>query len=360
MGAIIKRELKSFMKNPVYWVGLLLVIAGVFGQLKPYLSIRYLKSDGEIHRTDGDLLTQLTDGDVGEGIIPAPEEKRRENFEEWLSHSLTEDAGIASEEAAVIMKEVRKREIGEACRYLEETCGYFGAKHMYDDAFCYYQGSFEEVNAYLDEKLGERRYSWYFARKFADFGGLYLCFFASVLLAFLFMQDTRRSMYELLHTKPVRASEYVLGKVGGGFLAMAAAAGILDLVFYALCLWYHAGEAGIIVNPLDFLLATCMYILPNMLMIVCVYALIAVVFKNPLPAFPLLMLYIVYSNMGSRNAEGMYGYYGRPLAIMVRFVGRFFEADPPPIAAASQIGLLGASAAICFVVTAVWKRRRVY
>ena len=67
----------------------------------------------------------------------------------------------------------------------------------------------------------------------------------------------------------------------------------------------------------DFLVASCFYILPNMLMIVSVYSLISLLFKSPLPAVPFLFLYIVYS-MGSRNAEGIYGYYGRPLAIMVR------------------------------------------
>ncbi len=83
----------------------------------------------------------------------------------------------------------------------------------------------------------------------------------------------------------------------------------------------------------DFLLATCLYILPNMLMIVSVYSLVSLLCKSPLPAVPLLLLYIVYSNMGSRNAEGIYGYDGRPLAIMVRFPGGFFDTSPPPMAA---------------------------
>ena len=43
-------------------------------------------------------------------------------------------------------------------------------------------------------------------------------FFSAVMLAFLFWQDTRKTTYELLHTKPVSSWQYILGKVAGGFL----------------------------------------------------------------------------------------------------------------------------------------------
>lgn len=49
------------------------------------------------------------------------------------------------------------------------------------------------------------------------------------------------------------------------------------------------------VHLADFLLATCFYSLPNMLMIVSVYSLISLLFKSPLPTVPLLLLYMVYS-----------------------------------------------------------------
>ena len=39
------------------------------------------------------------------------------------------------------------------------------------------------------------------------------------------------------------------------------------------------------------------YIIPNLLMICCVYTITAVIFKNPLPAAPILFLHIIYSNM---------------------------------------------------------------
>lgn len=175
----------------------------------------------------------------------------------------------------------------------------------------------------------------------------------------LFMQDTRRNTYELLHTKPVSAGKYLSGKVGGGFTVCLIILAILNLIFFGLCL-VSAGDSGFTVRLSDFLLATCLYILPNMLMIVSVYSLVSLLCKSPLPAVPLLLLYIVYSNMGSRNAEGIYGYDGRPLAIMVRFPGGFFDTSPPPMALLNQSSLILAAVCIIFLAVQIWKRRRVY
>ena len=96
-----------------------------------------------------------------------------------------------------------------------------------------------------------------------------------------------------------------------------------------------------------------------MLMIVCVYTITSLLFKNPLPAVPVLFLYMIYSNMGSRNAEGVYGYYGRPLAIMVRFPGMFFDTAPPPMALVNQCCLVIVSAAVILIGIQLWRRRRI-
>ena len=172
------------------------------------------------------------------------------------------------------------------------------------------------MNAYLDKKLETKTFSFYYSRKFADFTGLFMGFFATILLSVLFLQDTRKHTYELLHTKPISAGKYVLGKVSAGFAVCLLVLAILNVLFCLLCFVYTK-DSGFEVRLWDFLVSTVLYIVPNMLMIVCVYTLISLLFKNPLPGVPLLILYMVYSNMGGRNAEGVYGYWGRPLAIMV-------------------------------------------
>lgn len=336
--------------------GLLIVALDVFQTLEPYIHIRYV-SPGQEPVQNSNLPEAVHDGDIYEGYVPSNEEQRRESWEAYIRDSLMENFEMSGEEAAAVLKQTADMDIETACRLLETKYHYFGAIYTYED-LAYHQGTAEEINSYIEEQLEAHPFSYYFSRKFADFAGLFLAFFAAVLLAALYYQDTRKNTYELLHTKPVGAAAYTAGKAAGGFGVCLTALAILCLVFWAACLVCTKGT-GFEVRLRDFIGAACLYILPNLLMIVCVYGLVSLLFKNPLPAVPLLILYMVYSNMGSRNAEGVYGYYGRPLAIMVRFPGRFFDTAPPPLALLNQSFLIAASAVLLLLTARLWKRRRI-
>lgn len=354
MKAIIRREILNYLKRPLFWIAIVVVIFGVFQQLSPYLNIHYITSEEELKNDDPETVLE---GEIFEGYIPLSEEEHRRLWEKTIRENLLAEFGMDEGEISDVIQEMSGMDIKEACRYLEEQYGYYGTNYTWEDT-AYGKGTMEEINSYIGEKLDEHSFSYYFSRKFADFSGLFMGFTATVLLAVLFMQDMRKNTYELLHTKPISATQYVIGKVAGGFLICLMILGILNLVFWAACLICTSGN-GFEIRLTDFLLATCIYILPNMLMVVCVYIITALLFKNPLPAVPLLVLYMIYSNMGSKNAEGVYGYYGRPLAAMVRFPGMFFDVTPPPLALVNQICLLFASAAIILIGIQVWRRQRI-
>lgn len=353
MSVIMRREIKNFLKRPLFWVGVFIVVLGVFQDVRPYLGISYVSSDKEISLNTP---STIDDADITDGYIPTNEEDRRKMWEEGIQKNLVSEFEMGQEEAEAVIEEMKGMDIQEACEYLETKYHYYNATYAYEDTELH-QGTAEEINSYIEDKLESHRFSYYFSRKFADFSGLYMGFFAAVMLAALFWQDTRKNTYELLHTKPVRAGQYVLGKAAGGFWVCLIVLAILNLIFWAACCIFTKGS-GFEVNLFDFLVATGLYILPNMLMIVCVYCLISLLFKNPLPAVPLLILYMVYSNTGSRNAEGVYGYYGRPLAIMVRFPGRFFDTAEPPMVLLNQSFLILAAIVIILICIQLWKRRR--
>lgn len=356
MKAIIRREVLNYLKRPLFWIAVVVMLLGVFQELNPYLGIHYITSEEELKN---DAPEAVREGEIFEGYIPASEEKHRELWEQAIQESLITDLSMNKEEASNVIREMSGMEIEEACNYLDKEYeyGYYHAYYTWEDT-TYYKGTADETNSYIKSKLEEHPFSYYFSRKFADFSGLYMVFAATVLLAVLFMQDMRKSTYELLHTKPVSATQYVIGKVAGGFLICLMILGILNLVFWGACKICTSGN-GFEIRLTDFLSATCLYILPNMLMIVCVYTIVALLFKNPLPAVPMLILYMVYSNTGSRNAEGVFGYYGRPLAIMVRFPEMFFEVTAPPLAMVNQICLLIVSAGIILIGIKLWRRRRI-
>ena len=354
MWSILKREVRNYMKNPLFWIGIAVGVWMIFQDTGPYLDIHYLK-EGETIVNDYPEMHR--DGDVFDGYVPTEKELRREKWEERIQEVLTSEFKMDNEKAQSVIDEMKGMDVKTACAHLEGY-GFYNSYYEYENT-AYHKGTREEINSYISEKLENRAFSYYFSRKFADFAGLFMGFFATVLLSVLFMQDTRRNTYELLHTKPVSAGKYLSGKVGGGFSVCLIICAVLNLIFFGICL-VSTRKSSFEVHLMDFLLASCFYILPNMLMIVSVYSLISLLFKSPLPAVPLLFLYIVYSNMGSRNAEGIYGYYGRPLAIMVRFPGGFFDTAPPPMALLNQSFLILAAICIIFLSMQIWKRRRVY
>lgn len=355
MKIIVKREIKNFLKRPLFWLGVLAVILGAYQNVRPYLMIHYTSSE-ELKELVQNYPETVPDADVTDGYVPTNKEDRRNIWEEGIRETFVSEFQMDQAGAETVIEEMRGMDIKEACEYLEKKYHYYNAIYQYEDT-AYHQGTAEEINSYINSKLEHHSFSYYFSRKFADFAGLYMCFFATIMLAALFWQDTRKNTYELLHTKPVSAGKYVFGKTAGGFCVCLIVLAILNLVFWAVCC-YFAKSSGFEVKLVDFLVATGLYILPNMLMIVCVYTLISLLFKNPIPAVPLLILHVVYSNMGSRNAEGMFGYYGRPLAIMVRFPGRFFDTTPPPMAMLNQSFLILASAGILLFCVQLWKWRR--
>ena len=354
MRSILKREVKNYMKNPLLWLGIVIGVFMVFQNVSPYLNIHYLREGETIVN---DYPQNYRDGDVSCGYVPTEKALRREMWEERIQEVLTSEFEMDNEGALSVIDDMKGMDLKTACAHLEGY-GFYNAYYEYENT-AYHKGTREEINSYISEKLENRAFSYYFSRKFADFAGLFMGFFATVLLSVLFMQYTRRNTYELLHTKPVSAGKYLSGKVGGGFAVCLIILAALNLIFFGICR-ASTRNSGFEVRLTDFLVASCFYILPNMLMIVSVYSLISLLFKSPLPAVPLLFLYIVYSNMGSRNAEGIYGYYGRPLAIMVRFPGGFFDTAPPPMALLNQSFLILAAICIILLSMQIWKRRRVY
>ncbi|MCM1160695.1 MAG: ABC transporter permease [Roseburia sp.] len=354
MWSIVKRECRNYLKNPLFYIGAFLVFIGVYMQLKPYLQLHYFVDEKELEQAG----EQYEKWEVVSGYIPASREERYGVALEQIEQDLQEPFfGMSKKEAEMVVASMEHMSEKEAIAYLEQRCSYI-ISEAYFSYFDMKKGTLEEVNHYIEEKMEEAPYTHYFAGKYADFFGVYMVFYAMILLAFLFWEDMKKDTYELLHTKPISPVSYVLGKLCGGMTAMLAVTVVITVIFWQLSLEWGKTE-GFPVNALDIWKAVCIYNLPNLLVIVCIYGGVSLLFKSPLPAVPALILYAVYSNMGSRNAEGVYGYYGRPLAIMVRFPGSFLEIAPPPMAAANQTALLLFSVLLTGICILLWKRRKV-
>ena len=355
MKTIIKRSIRDYLKNPVLWIGLIIIAASMYQCLSPYLQIHYIRQNEEVTQNN----VALSDADIMDGYVPTDDKERRRKWEDTIRKNLmdTSENGFrfGRQEADHVIKEIQNMDIATASDFLESKYGYYNAIYTYEDLELH-RGTAKEINDYIGQKLSEHSFSWYFAKKFTDFAGLHMAFFATVLLAFLFIQDTRKNTYELLHTKPITETQYICGKVTGGFATMLGVLMILNVIFFLLCLKTSL-KSGFPVTPIDFCVNSLIYIVPNLLLICCIYTITALAFKNPLPAAPMLFLYIIYSNMLTMKDKT---YYMRPFSIMVRFPGRFFETHAAELANINQFFVAIASVILLCISVTIWKRRRAY
>lgn len=120
-----------------------------------------------------------------EGYIPATPEKHREVWHEKVKIKLTDVFGLTDSEAQNVIEKLESMNLKEAYAYLEQEYDWYGARYLYEDS-TYYKGTAEEINAYLDKKLEDKTFSFYYARKFADFAGLYMVFLQLLCWRFYF------------------------------------------------------------------------------------------------------------------------------------------------------------------------------
>jgi len=278
-----------------------------------------------------------------------------------IHQALIDNTVMTKEQADSIISKFREDEmsIDEIDEYLENEYSLLGMK------WCFYeadikQATVDEANDYIKEALSQETYTAYFARKYVDYLSVFIVFFSIVMLAFLFYEDSKKDIYELLHTKPIKPRQYIVGKILGGVIAISLVVIIITAVFTGLAM-YRGIKAGFPVCFLDLWWMVLLYIVPILMMVTCVYTLISVLFKNPLPALPLLLLYAIYSNLlGTSYVSGRITYNIPRLAILIRFPGTFFETSISGDAIINQIILAAVACLIAVISIVVWERRRVY
>ena len=131
MTAIIKREIKNYLKRPLFWIGVAVVILGVFQNVTPYLETRYVSSAEEL---ENDLTETVHAGDVYEGYIPTEEAERRTLWEKQVEDTLRSGEGFELPEVEAVMAKIRKMDVDEACLYLENEYQWFGAEYFWEES----------------------------------------------------------------------------------------------------------------------------------------------------------------------------------------------------------------------------------
>ncbi len=116
MWSILKREVKNYLKRPLFWIGIAVVIIMVLLNVGPYMNIHYL-ADGE--EIVNDYPEIFCDEDVYDGYVPTEEGLRREVWEEQIKETLISVMQMDDTEAQSVIDEMKEMDIMAACKYLE-------------------------------------------------------------------------------------------------------------------------------------------------------------------------------------------------------------------------------------------------
>ena len=355
MGFAIKSKMFRVMKNPIYYIGIIAMLVFVYMECGKYLKINYFSDDSQIKPLDEALVGEAG---VMDGYIPMTEEERFDDGLLKLRKDLVETIGMDESQVEERCINARKMDMRDAIDYLQKEYPFV------EDVSLYFYagekkkpGTVTEVNAYIKEALSREDYMDYMGRKYADYLGVIFAFFCMILYPFYFGPDSKKEIYELLHTKPISGRKYILSQALGSILVGLSAVLIITLVFQGI-IFFSKDRFDFTVNTMKIWKYTLWCLTPSIVYISAVFLLLSNVFKSPFPAIPLIFIQIFFSNSGVENAEGHFEFVHRPGAIFVRYPQMFFETKMAGQFYIYQIGLLALGALVVMLAVVLWEKKR--
>lgn len=349
---LAKKDISLLIRNPVTYLGIILMIGIVVFAVSPFWNLY-----GNI-RDENSSVVYDSDGDIETGYIPTPTEVVYQNAIQELRQALISDCYLSEEDAN---KEIKK--IQESGWSIDQTAKYFKDKYYLNGVrssfakFEYMWATKGEMEEYLEKVFHDRTYTESFAYKFSDYLGIGSILFTVVVFVLILARDLKKDIYALIHVKPLEAWNYIIGKMIAGVGFVYAVIAIFTVIMNMIAM--RVGKTyGFNVDCWDIWKSMIVLNATSILLTGCLMLFIALLFRNIMPAIPALLLYFLYSNMGSVDSAGSYTYRVKPFALFVRFPTLFSELTMPKGAVLNVCFALILSAVLLIVSVHLWERRR--
>lgn len=352
-GRLIKKEFCFLLRNPVVYIGAIFMVMIVFLYVRPYWNFY-----GNV-RAEGEEVTYSVEGDLPDGFIPVEEEEVFQKAFAELQEYLVSECGITEQKAEEEVSKAQEWEIGEIVDYFKTKYKINGIRNLFQ-IYMFKTVNAEEMDAYLQENFGEGEKTTYtenLAYKYADYLGITSVLFTVLVFVLVLYRDMKKDIYALIHVKPMRAVTYLAGKMIAGVGTVLLF--VIPLTFVMDLLTMKAGENyGLSVNFLDIWVKVLVFNVPSIIATGALVLLISLIFRSSIPAIPAVLLYYLYSNLGSADSVIGYHYKVRPLSLFVRFPDSFSMLEYPQGATFNQIFILCLATAAFAGSLWLWERRR--
>ncbi|WDV47078.1 hypothetical protein PV797_05095 [Clostridiaceae bacterium M8S5] len=355
MWFVIGRAFVNYFKNPLYYIGAILIFMFTYINCNAYLNISYFNQESI------EEFKSINNGavEIYNGYLPATEKEIFDAGLIKLENSLLNELKLDKRKVSTIISKIRKEKFNlKQIKEYMESYNYKNAQLCFVNDVEMKKGTIKELNTYILEKLKQENYSKYFARKVSDFLSVGILIYSMILLAFLYKDDYKSTMYELIHTKPIKSWKYIIGKALGGILAINVIV-IIIVTIWDIMICIKGNNAGLPVNPIDIWPTIAICNLPIVFYVGFIYTFITSVFKTSLPAIPFLFLHLVYSNLGQKNDVGVYLYKHRPFSAVIRFPGEFFSTKLYENCYFNQMIIIIFTIVIAVCAVIIFGRRRV-
>lgn len=191
MKTIIKRSILDYLKNPVLWIGLIIIVASMYQCLSSYLQIHYIKPNEKITQND----VALEDADVMDGYIPTSDDKeRRREWEDTIKETLMDTSqngfGFSRQEADHVMKEIQNMDVKTASEFWNPNMAII-MQYMLMMTLKFIRGQ-QKKSIIISSGNYLNILFLVLCQKFTDFAGLHMAFLQQSCYHFIYSGYTKK------------------------------------------------------------------------------------------------------------------------------------------------------------------------
>lgn len=349
---LARKDMDLLIRNPITYLGIILMIWIVFYTVSPFWNLY-----GNV-RDEKSSVVYDSDGEIEDGYIPTPTEVVYQNVMQELREALISDCSLSEEAADKEIKKIQENEwsMDQIAQYFKDKYSLNGVKSIFA-LYEYMWATKGEMEEYLGNVFHDRTYTESFAYKYSEYLGIGSILFTVVIFALILARDLKKDIYALIHAKSLCGRNYIIGKMiaGVGFVYAV----IIPLTLIINMIAMRVGKSyGFRVDFWDIWKRVIILDFPSILLTGCLMMFIALLFRSIMPAIPALLLYFLYSNMGTYDSSSGYIYRVRPFALFARFPMLFSELTMPRGALWNVCFACALSVVLLIASVVLWERRR--